>query len=149
MSVKFQLASREMPLIIVPVVVSGAKGARITMAIVDTGATGCVMTQKLATEIGAKELDVPKSEKDAHGIGGKMPIEFVKVRELRLDKAVVRNLKMAVMDMAQIHEQFRIAKVPLKRDADLILGYTFFKGHLLRIDYTKKEMSIQPSTRGK
>lgn len=149
MSVKFQLASKEMPLIIVPVVVSGPKATRTTMAIIDTGATGCVMTPAFASEIGAKELEVPKSEKDAHGIGGKMSVEFVKVKELRLDKAIACNFKMAVMDMSQIKEQFKIAKVPIKRDAELILGYTFFKGHLLKIDYTTKEMSIQPSMRGK
>ncbi|NTW48534.1 MAG: hypothetical protein HGB19_02130 [Chlorobiales bacterium] len=149
MSVKFQLASREMPLIIVPVMVSGAKASRITMAIVDTGATGCVLTEALADEIGAKHLEVPKSEKDAHGIGGKMSVEFVKVKEICLDKAVSRNLKVAVMDMSQIKEQFKIARVPKKRDAELILGYTFFKDHQLKIDYKTKVLSIQPSTRGK
>jgi len=142
MGIKFHLASKELPLVLVPVKVTGRNATKTVMAILDTGATGCVITPKLAEQIDAKPIEVPKDEKAVHGIGGEMRVEFVKLKEIRLDSVASKNMKTAVMDLTQIKTQFNLASVPEKRHADMILGFPFFKGRVLNIDYKGKKLMI-------
>ncbi len=143
MAVKFQLASARLPIILVKVAVSGKHEQRIVTAILDTGATGCVIAQKLATDLGLEHLKVPKKEKSAHGIGGEIQVEFVKVHAVSLDGITIKNIKTAVMDLSVIHQQFKATGTTAKKSVDMILGYPFFKGRKLLIDYKRKTLSIQ------
>lgn len=143
MAVKFQLASAKLPLILVKVDVSGKKERRVVSAILDTGATGCVIAQSLATDLELEHLNVPKKEKSAHGIGGEIKVEFVKVATVSLDGITVKNLKTAVMDLSVIDQQFKASGLTAKKKVDMILGYPFFKGRKLTIDYKRKTLSIQ------
>ncbi len=142
MAVKFQLASAQLPLILVKVAVSGKRERRIVTAIVDTGATGCVIAQSLATELELEHLNVPKKEKSAHGIGGQIKVEFVKVSAMTLDGITVKNMRTTVMDLSIIHQQFKASGITAKKKVDMILGYPFFKGRKLVIDYKRKTLSI-------
>ncbi len=143
MAVKFQLASAQLPLILVKVAVSGKKTRRVISAILDTGATGCVIAQSLATDLDLPHLDVPKKEKSAHGIGGEIKVEFVKVFAVSLDGITMKNVKTAVMDLSVIEQQFKATGFTAKKKVDMILGYPFFKGRKLTIDYKRKTLSIQ------
>lgn len=143
MAVKFQLASLHLPLILIKVAVSGKTRERIVWAILDTGATGCVIAQSLATELELNHLNVPKREKSAHGIGGEIKVEFVKVPVVSLDGITMKNVKTAVMDLSVIDQQFKATGVKAKKKVDMILGYPFFKGRKLLIDYKRKTLSIQ------
>lgn len=143
MAVKFQLASAQLPLILVKVDVAGKNKLRTITAIVDTGATGCVITQHLATELEMEHLEVPKKEKSAHGIGGEIKVEFVKVKAVQLDGITMKNLRTAVMDLAMIHQQFNAIGITSKKKVEMILGFPFFKGRKLTIDYKGKSLSIK------
>ncbi|MCS7013428.1 MAG: retropepsin-like aspartic protease [Chloroherpetonaceae bacterium] len=143
MSIQFQLASRQLPLILVKAEIVGAKKSRLVTAIVDTGATGCVITQNIASEMEFKPIEVPSEEKSAHGIGGAISIEFVRVNEIRLDQVVAKRLRVAVMDMSMIHNQFNLVGISPKRKVEMILGFPFFKGHKLIIDYTTRTLSLK------
>lgn len=143
MAVKFQLASMNLPLILVKVAVSGKRERRIISAILDTGATGCVIAQSLATDLELEHLNVPKREKSAHGIGGEIKVEFVKVRAVSLDGITIKNIRTAVMDLSVIDQQFKASGMTAKKKVDMILGYPFFKGRKLLIDYKRKTLSIQ------
>jgi|GEM_PF-1325385 predicted aspartyl protease len=143
MAVKFQLASAQLPLILVKVAVSGKNAQRVVTAILDTGATGCVIAQSLATELELPHLDVPKSEKSAHGIGGEIKIEIVKVHAIALDGITIKNLKTAVMDLSVVEQQFKATGITAKKKVEMILGYSFFKGRTLTIDYKRKTLSIK------
>ncbi len=143
MAVKFQLASAQLPLILVKVAVSGKNAQRIVTAILDTGATGCVMAQSLAADLELPHLNVPKSEKSAHGIGGEIKIEIVKVSAISLDGITIKNLRTAVTDLSVVEEQFKAAGIAAKKKVELILGYSFFKGRRLTIDYKRKTLSIR------
>ncbi|ACF13303.1 hypothetical protein Ctha_0835 [Chloroherpeton thalassium ATCC 35110] len=147
MSIKFQLASKDLPLVLVQVKVTGCSLTKKVIAIIDTGATGCVISTQLAESLEALPIDVPKDEKDVHGIGGKLRVEFVKLKEIRLDSLALKNMKTAVMDLSQIKAQFSLANVPEKRHADMILGFPFFKGRVLNIDYKLKKLSIYQEER--
>ncbi|MFQ3597443.1 MAG: retropepsin-like aspartic protease [Chloroherpetonaceae bacterium] len=143
MAVKFQLASAQLPLILVKVAVSGKRQRRVISAILDTGATGCVIAQSLATDLELEHLIVPKREKSAHGIGGEIKVEFVKVHSVSLDGITMKNIKTAVMDLSVIDQQFKAMGVTAKKKVGMILGYSFFKGRKLLIDYKRKTLSIQ------
>ncbi|KER10968.1 MAG: hypothetical protein HY22_00945 [[Candidatus Thermochlorobacteriaceae] bacterium GBChlB] len=143
MSVKFQLASRDLPLILVRVNLESKTKSRLVTAIIDTGATGCVMTQDLATALELDTIDVPEEEKNAHGIGGVVTIEFVKAKKIALDQAETKNMRVAVMDMAVIHNQFHIQGISPKKKVEMILGYPFFYRRVLKIDYKTKTLSLK------
>ncbi len=132
-----------LPLILVKVAVSGKRERRIISAILDTGATGCVIAQSLATDLELEHLNVPKREKSAHGIGGEIKVEFVKVRAVSLDGITIKNIRTAVMDLSVIDQQFKASGMTAKKKVDMILGYPFFKGRKLLIDYKRKTLSIQ------
>ncbi len=142
MAVKFQLVSSQLPLILVKVALSDKKKERIVSAILDTGATGCVITQSVANDLGLEHLKVPKKEKSAHGIGGKIEVEFVKVGAVSLNGITKKNIKIAVMDLNAINEQLKVAGISAKKKVEMILGYSFFKGRQLLIDYRHKTLSI-------
>jgi predicted aspartyl protease len=143
MAVKFQLASAQLPLILVKVAVSGKNAQRVVTAILDTGATGCVIAQSLATELELPHLKVPKSKKSAHGIGGKVKIEIAKVSAISLDGITIKNLKTAVMDLSIVEQQFKVTGMKVKKKVEMILGYSFFKERKLLIDYKRKTLSIK------
>ncbi len=143
MAVKFQLASAQLPLILVKVAVSGKRTRRVVTAILDTGATGCVIAQSLATDLELPHLNVPKSEKSAHGIGGEIKIEIVKVSAISLDGITIKNLRTAVMDLSVVEQQFKATRITAKKKVEMILGYPFFKGRTLTIDYKRKTLSIK------
>jgi hypothetical protein len=143
MAIQFQLASKELPLILVKAELKGKNKSRLVTAIVDTGATGCVITEEVAKEMEFAHLEVPSEEKSAHGIGGAIPIEFVRADEIRLDKAVAKRLRVAVMDMSMIHNQFNLVGISQKRKVEMILGFPFFKGRKLTIDYSTRTLSLK------
>lgn len=143
MAVKFRLASVHLPLILIKVTISSKRQSRIVSAILDTGATGCVIAQSLATDLELEHLNVPKREKSAHGIGGEIKVEFVKVPAVSLDGITKKNVKTAVMDLSVIDQQLKATGVAAKKKVDMILGYPFFKGRKLLIDYKRKTLSIQ------
>lgn len=143
MAIRFQLASKELPLILVKAELVGKTASRLVTAIIDTGATGCVITESLAKEMGFAHIEVPNEEKSAHGIGGAISIEFARANEIRLDKAVAKRLRVAVMDMSMIHNQFNLVGVSQKRKVEMILGFPFFKGRKLTIDYATRTLSLK------
>lgn len=86
---------------------------------------------------------MPKSEKSAHGIGGEIKIEIVKVHAIALDGITIKNLKTAVMDLSVVEQQFKATGITAKKKVEMILGYSFFKGRTLTIDYKRKTLSIK------
>jgi predicted aspartyl protease len=145
MGINFELASKTMPLILVRVEISSKTKTKTVTAIIDTGATGCVITKELAKELKFDKIYAPKHEKRAHGISGEIKIEFVKVAEIHLDGMKLKNVRTGVMDMSMIHYQFGLAGVKITQRAEMILGFPFFKGRILTIDYKAKKISIELS----
>ncbi len=143
MAVKFQLASAQLPLILVRVAVSGKNAERVVTAILDTGATSFVIAQSLATDLELPHLNVPNSKKSAHGIGGEIKIEIVKVHAISLDGITIKNLRTAVMDLSVVQQQFKATGITAKKKVEMFLGYSFFKGRTLTIDYKRKTLSIK------
>jgi hypothetical protein len=98
---------------------------------------------KFGDRVRTAALDVPKSEKSAHGIGGEIKIEIVKVHAIALDGITIKNLKTAVMDLSVVEQQFKATGITAKKKVEMILGYSFFKGRTLTIDYKRKTLSIK------
>jgi hypothetical protein len=67
----------------------------------------------------------------------------VRADEIRLDKAVAKRLRVAVMDMSMIHNQFNLVGISQKRKVEMILGFPFFKGRKLTIDYSTRTLSLK------
>ncbi len=102
-----------------------------------------MIAQSLATDLELPHLNVPKSEKSAHGIGGEIKIEIVKVHAISLDGITIKNLRTAVMDLSVVEQQFKATRITAKKKVEMILGYSFFKGRTLTIDYKRKTLSIK------
>ena len=143
MAIEFELASRRVPIILVKATVSGKSKSKTVTAIVDTGATGCVLTPEIAKELELVEIKAHKDDKTAHGVGGAIDVELVKSKEISIGKIRLTNVKTIVMPMANIHHQLKQSGVSVKKMPELIIGYTFFKNRKLEIDYKSKRMNIK------
>lgn len=84
MAVKFQLASAQLPLILVKVAVSGKNAQRIVTAILDTGATSCVIAQSLATELELPHSMCRKVKSQRTESAAKLKLRLSKSTRLRL-----------------------------------------------------------------
>jgi predicted aspartyl protease len=143
MAVKFILASKNLPLIMVRVDMSSRTKKKTITALLDTGATGNVISKDLAKEMNFEKMSVPSSEMSAHGIGGEVQIQVVKAKEIHLDGCHLKNARLAVMDLSMVQKQFESAGVSSRINVEMILGYPFFKGKKLMIDYKGKKLSIK------
>ncbi|MCS6987952.1 MAG: retropepsin-like domain-containing protein [Chloroherpetonaceae bacterium] len=142
MPTPFKLASRELPIILVKANVAGEAKARDVVAMIDTGATGCVASPRLAKELAMKKVKVQPKEKSAQGIGGKVKVDFVQASRIECDGAVATNIKVAVMDLSVIQKSIKTKR---QKAVEMILGYSFFKGRTLVIDYKNKTISVTQS----
>lgn len=148
MSVKFRYAGAKLPLILVPALVLGKKPKIIT-ALIDTGATSCVMSESLFEELGLKAMSVPKKDKQAHGVGGAVAVEFATLNELMIGTVKRKNFRTAVMNMNAIQKQIRQGGGAAAEKIEMIIGTPFFKNSRLEIDYGTKTLDIKPSAGGK
>lgn len=139
MPTRFELASRQLPIVLVKAKVASKTAEREVLAIIDTGATGCVVAPKLAKELALKPVKAKRDEKIAQGIGGKVQIEIVEAERIECDGAIAKKMKIATMDLSIIERQLKRKR---KKRIEMILGYSFFKGRTLAIDYKRKTLSI-------
>ena len=56
---------------------------------------------------------------------------------ISLDGITIKNLKTAVMDLSIVEQQFKVTGMKVKKKVEMILGYSFFRGRTLTIDYTQ------------
>ena len=120
--VKFELASPEAPLIIVPVKVNGKGPFRF---ILDTGASGSELTPAAAKKIGLKLNESAKAK--AVGAGGSIEMDLGTVDSLEIGGAVVKDMTFAVGEMKDVAEY--------APNVDGLVGYDFLKNFVVTIDY--------------
>ncbi|MBC8044124.1 MAG: retropepsin-like domain-containing protein [Rhizobacter sp.] len=147
MSTSFHFASPNLPLVMVIVAATGRE-TKLLNAIVDTGATSCVLSDHLVKELGLKQLTVPKSEKMAHGVGGKVEVGIMELKSLTLGNETRKKLKVATMDMRLINKQIH-ASGAKKINVDMIIGASFFSKRKLIIDYSAKTIDITAGSKSK
>jgi predicted aspartyl protease len=120
--VQFRLAGRRNPLILVPVHVNDKGPYEF---ILDTGASHCLLSQKLADGLGVR----PESEKQATGAGGGVKLVLGHVESMAVGSVRKQNVPIGITT-----ELERIAAV-IRSEVDGDLGFEFLKDFALTIDY--------------
>lgn len=128
------------------IVAAAGRATKLLNAIVDTGATSCVISDHLTKELGLTPLKVPKSEKMAHGVGGKVDVGIMELKSLTLGTTTRKKLKVATMDMSLINKQIH-ASGAKEINVDMIIGASFFSKRKLTIDYSAKTIEITSSVK--
>ncbi len=121
-SIPFQTSNN---LVIVQATVNGSKPLSF---ILDTGASGTVISENAAKDLGLKL----EGQADASTQGGSIEAAFVKNVSLRLSKDVeLPNLTLAAIRLSGL-------EAGLGRKVDGILGFEIFKRFVVEIDYASK-----------
>ena len=130
-SVPFEASNN---LIIVQTSVNGAKPLSF---ILDTGASGTVISESAAKDLGLKL----EGQGNASAQGGEIEMAFVKQASLRLSKDVeLPNLTLAAIRLNGL-------EAGLGRKVDGILGYEIFKRFVVEIDYASRAVKFyEPQT---
>lgn len=100
--------------------------------IVDTGASHLVVDQDLATEL---ELPGGDGNLPGTGAGGAISPARTTLRELRVGDLALHDAEAGVMDLASVS---RTAELAISG----ILGYPFFAGHTVTIDYRRQQFRL-------
>lgn len=130
-SVPFEISNN---LVIVQASVNGAKPLSF---ILDTGASGTVISESAAKDLGLKL----EGQANASAQGGEIEMAFVKQASLRLSKDVeLPNLTLATIRLNGL-------EAGLGRKVDGILGYEVFKRFVVEIDYASRVVKFyEPQT---
>ena len=125
--VKFEHPTDEAPLIIVPVKLNGKGPFRFVL---DTGASGSVVTPKAAKALGLHGSGTAK----AIGAGGSTDVMLTRLDSLELGGEKVTGLTLAIDEMKDVS-----AVVP---NLDGIVGYDFLRRFVLEIDYPASTLRL-------
>jgi hypothetical protein len=122
----FTLAGPATPLVIVPVRIGDAGPFDF---ILDTGASMTVLSTKTAASLNL----LSGSAATATGAGGQQTASLTTIDRLSIGGAKVDHLAVAISDFPQVEKA-------IGRSVDGIVGYNFFKGRCLQLDYARKEV---------
>jgi predicted aspartyl protease len=120
----FTLASDQAPLVLVPVRIGDAGPFTFVL---DTGASGTVLSTRTAA---ALHLDA-RPGAIATGAGGEASASLATIERMSVGGTVAHNLSVAVADMPQVERA-------IGRSIDGVVGYDFFGGKCVVLDYTSK-----------
>lgn len=107
----------------------------------DTGASGAVMSQKLADELGLKQIGIAQVNSGGDGPDQK-PIEaqIVRLDDVDLSGVKLSNVWIVAMDRIQLGD----ANAPVGvLSPNLFKGHLEDRGYLMAIDYAKKEVRFR------
>jgi len=128
--VPFRL-NQHAPLIIVQGRVSGHGPVDMVL---DTGASGTVISRELAQQAG---IPLEGPERDASGPESSQKVVIVDLARLEIGDLEVKNLKVAIMDLTQVNNKARM-------NASVILGYDFLRRFEFTINYAGSWVRFEP-----
>lgn len=128
--VSFKLASRDRPLILLPVAVNGDGPYQFAL---DTGACLTVVSRHLAERLGIRVLE----EREGYGAGGKLSLGVSRVRSLSIGLCEVNDLEIAVMDLSDLSTM-------IGEEIVGVLGHNFLANFKLTIDYGRRVVVFEP-----
>jgi predicted aspartyl protease len=128
---KFKLAGKEKPIIIVKASVNG-KGPYDFA--VDTGASVTALSKETAQELNVTSN--PSTSREGHGCCGPVDLSMTMVGSVRVGNVEVENMPVAIMDLSAISKciEMRLAG---------IIGYSFMKDYRVTIDYPNAQISFE------
>jgi predicted aspartyl protease len=130
---KFKLAGREKPIIIVKASVNH-KGPYDFA--VDTGASSTVLSKQTAQELSVTSN--PSTPKEGHGCCGPVDLSMTTVGSVQVGNVEAKDLQVAVMDLSEISKCIEIQLAG-------IIGYNFMKDYRVIIDYPNTQISFERS----
>jgi predicted aspartyl protease len=128
---KFKLAGREKPIIIVKASVN-RKGPYDFA--VDTGASSTVLSKQTAQELGVTSN--PSTPKEGHGCCGTIDLSMTEVESVRVGNVEAKSLQVAITDLSAISKCIEIQLAG-------IIGYNFMKDYRVIIDYPNTRISFE------
>jgi predicted aspartyl protease len=126
--VKFRLAGRAQPLILLPVEVNGEGPFEF---ILDTGAGTSLLSSELGQKLDIKIL----GSKESQSAGGAVSVSLAKLSSLAVASAKLDNVDVGLVDLSHIGKT-----VGAKIDGDL--GYNFLKHFRITLDYRRSEIRL-------
>jgi len=132
---KFRLASKTKPLIIVKAEVNDSEPIDFA---VDTGASATVLSTQTTKKLGINIKTLAKEKACCGCSGNKMKARLASVKSIRVGNAEAKNIEVAVMDLTNISKA-----VGTKLAG--IIGYTFMKDYRVVVDYPSKQISFENS----
>lgn len=118
------------PLIIIPVIVNDSLHEKF---ILDIGSGSTLLTSEFAQ----KQNIIISSYKDAIAAGGTVKVGLGKVKSIKFGEVRYENFEVGITDDIK-----KIAMAIGKPKISGNLGYSFFKGHILYINYPEKKLRI-------
>ncbi len=115
----------------IPVYVNGEGPFIFTL---DTGAVTSTISKSVATKLGIETYQGEK--KEARGLGGPVPIEFAKVREISIGSESLEDEELAVLDFDAIFG-------PDLPFTDGLIGHSFLKHYKMTINYDTSIFSLE------
>jgi clan AA aspartic protease (TIGR02281 family) len=104
--------------------------------IVDTGASGTVISRELAQQAG---IPLEGPQRDASGPDGSQKVVIVDLAQLEIGELQLNNLKVAAMDLARLNREAQM-------NASVILGYDFLRRFEVTINYAESWVEFKPLT---
>ena len=120
----FVLASEQAPLVLVPVRIGDAGPFTFVL---DTGASGTLLSMRTAAALHL----VARPGAIATGAGGESAVSMATIERMSVGGTVVDRLSVAVADLPQVEKA-------IGRSIDGVVGYDFFGGKCVVLDYTSK-----------
>jgi predicted aspartyl protease len=111
------------------------RGAGRYTVIVDTGASGTLVSPRLAREAGVKSIK--GSATMAVGAGGELPVESGYLSGVRIGSIDAKRLHVAIADLGRI-------SAAIGTPIDGVMGYNLLKHYRLIIDYPRRELRLEP-----
>ncbi len=137
--IAFDLASEEKPLIMVPVQIDGQGPFDFVL---DTGASHCVLSKRLAQALEIEGAASKEGKCAADAASASVSLSLGTVATMQVGTVVQENVAVGLMEMDHLEET-------LGRPLDGILGYNFLSHYTLLIDYANRRFSLEDGSIGK
>jgi len=106
--------------------------------ILDTGASGTVISREVASQAG---IPLEGSEREASGPDTLQKVLAVDLARLEVGELELSNLKVAAMDLTPLNKKAQM-------NASVILGYDFLRRFEFTINYAESWVRFKPLTAG-
>ncbi|MDX2128007.1 MAG: UDP-N-acetylmuramate--L-alanine ligase [Chloroherpetonaceae bacterium] len=142
--ISFELAAENVPLIIVPLTIHSKNKKFQLSAVLDTGATDCLISKDIAEEGEFEELLGEYLDREVHSVDGAIHIiDVVKAEQMEIGNTSRKNIHVGIMDLSSVRTFLEERGAQTAALPKAIIGYSFFKGMKLTIDYATKHLTLE------
>ena len=129
-NISFKIADPAKPLLLVPVFINGQGPYDF---ILDTGASGTMVSKELAEKLGIEEGE----SQEARGAGGGLQVTVSRVDTFSVGASEQEDVQVALLDMAELSKNCGIDKLAG------IVGFNYLKNYTVTIRYPDNTLYLE------